>query len=554
MYPSHLRDMTGIPLTPHGPSDPIFSPPKTPAPGALPSLSPIPQFPNWSIDSMTLSSLESSPDYESSRPSTAHSTHTSASLLSNFSVSSADLSQCVSPETEHADHFGEVLSEDFEKTIKAEPSASSNDSGEGRRRLPWTKPMVQHLWSTYMIYLQDPKVTPFRLGKSGIPPHGVCLRVAREAKRSWKGSKAQTYNGHAIGSLTPTVHNAGAFVQWPHSCASTRAQLRGLCRMDARTKVRGNQHLVPSPTPYGKSAARFWGRRSASARARSLSVFSGQDMAMSLAVSTSDSMQLQGPLAQLTNTRIDPQPEELPPQPSRSDYQLAPVPGFEPLESERAQLSSPFVAHSYGPSSSGSLTLSFAVDAKLQRQTHTGGGPRPALMSPARLTRSRSTQKRRPKQPLFEPRRTKRPSLGSDLWVDPATITTTDHASQLPAQTSFDDVENMLAPRKNLQQLFEQSQPSLTRLAPLTSLVDAPLRLGSPFSMPGSSFSFPNRLSRAPDVDVDAVRRPFATVQQPTENSPLSKSSLASRLAYIDERLKDFRRHDRPRRRSESPL
>lgn len=317
--------------------------------------------------------------------------------------------------------------------------------------------------------------------------------------------------------------------------------------MDTRNKARGNQHLAPSPTPYGKSAARFWGRRSASARARSLSVFSGQDMAMSLAVSTSDSMQLGGPLAKLTNTRPEESVgEELPPPQPRTDFPPFPV-GFEPLESERAQLSSPFVAHSYGPSSTNPLPFSLVTDTKLQRQTHTGADPRPALMSPVRLTRSRSTQKRRSKQPLFEPRRTKRPSLGSDLWVDPATVDDSNHM----ASTS-QDVEKMLVPRKNLQELFEQSQPPLA---------NAPPRLGSPFSMPGSSFSFPNRLIHGPIADSHAaIRRPFATVraqQQQTqhpETSPLSRSSLASRLAYIDQRLKDFRRHDRPRRRSESPL
>ncbi|KAF4981129.1 hypothetical protein FZEAL_2999 [Fusarium zealandicum] len=554
MYPiSYLTDMEDIPLTPHGGSDRMFSPPKTPAPGALPSLSPK-QYPNWSIDS-TLSSLESSPDYESSRPSTAHSTHTSTSLFSYFSISSEELSQCVSPDTEHADKFSDLpLVEDNDKTIKA---AKKDVSTETLRRTPWTKPMTQHLWSTYMMYLQDPKVTPFRLGKSGIPPHGVCLRVAREAKRSWKGSKAQASVDHNSGSITPTPQVAtGPYVQWPHTCAATRAQLRELCKMNARTNARSNQHLVPSPTPYGKSAARFWNRRSAPMR--SPSVFSGQDMAMSLAVSTSDSMQLQGPLAQLTNSQPDPQPDELPP-PNAETSAL--VSGVEPLESEPTQLASPFSARSYGPSSSSSLPASFVVDAKLQRQTHTGG-PRRTLMSPVRLTRSRSTQKRRHKQPLFEPRKTKRPSLGSDLWVDPATIgdlSSTDdradpHQDELPM--SFDEIEKAFAPRKNIQELFEASHPPPADQNTLALPVnEVPPRLGSPFSLGGSSFSFPNRLSHGAVVDADAVRRPFATVQQSRESdAAVTKSSLARRLAYIDERLKDFRRRDQPRRRSESPL
>ncbi|KAJ3453299.1 hypothetical protein MRS44_017546 [Fusarium solani] len=175
---SQLSDMDDIPLTPDGGPDRKVSPPKTPAPGFLPSLSPK-QYPNWSVDS-TLSSLESSPDYESSRPSTAHSTHTSTSLLSYFSIYSEELSQPVSPETEHVDHFSELSSaEDNDKTIKA---ATREVSREQLRRVPWTKPMIRHLWSTYMMYLQDPKVTPLRLGKSGIPASGesACELLGRQ--------------------------------------------------------------------------------------------------------------------------------------------------------------------------------------------------------------------------------------------------------------------------------------------------------------------------------------------------------------------------------------
>ncbi|KNA94301.1 hypothetical protein FOXG_00410 [Fusarium oxysporum f. sp. lycopersici 4287] len=356
LYPmSHFNNMDDIPFTPHGGSERMFSPPKTPAPDLLPTLT-TKQYPNWSIDS-TLSSLESSPDYESSRPSTAHSTHTSASLLSYFSISSEDLSQCISPDNEHADLANELSNaDDNSKTLKPAKTEVPRDT---IRRAPWTKPMNQHLWSTYMMYLQDPKVTPFRIGKSGIPPHGVCLR-----------------------------------------------------------------------------------------------------------------------------------------------------------------------------------------------------GPRRALMSPVRLTRSRSTHKRRSNH--LEARKIKRPSLGSDLWVDPASIVdlsaTNDQFATPQTEPEIDS--DVVVPRKNLQQLFEASQPLAAQQQTLAPPVgDVPPRLGSPFALGGSSFSFPNRLSHGAANDPDALRRPFATFQQSSEgNHGVTRSSLASRLAYIDERLKDFRRRDQPRRRSESPL
>ncbi|KAF5018412.1 hypothetical protein F66182_9619 [Fusarium sp. NRRL 66182] len=548
LYPNpHFSDIEGIPFTPHGGSGRMFSPPKTPAPGALPDLTPK-QYPNWSIDS-TLSSLESSPDYESSRPSTAHSTHTSTSLLSYFSVSSDDLSQCLSPEDEHVDRSKDLSTiDDNSKTLKPPKTGVSRDT---IRRAPWTKPMNQHLWSTYMIYLQDPKVTPFRVGKSGIPPHGVCLRVAREAKRSWKGSKGQVNVDPSSGSITPTQGTAGPYVQWPHTCGATRAQLRELCKMSVRSKARGSDHLAPSPTPFAKSTARYRNRRTIPAR--SPSVFSGQDMAISLAVSTSDSMQLKGPLAQLTSSQPEP----------HSDHLSLPPPNLEPPEPisrpEPTQFASPFGARSYGPSSSSSLPSSFVVDPKLHGQTHTGG-PRRALMSPVRLTRSRSTQKRRPNQ--LEARKIKRPSLGSDLWVDPASLVDLSVTNgqfltpQDESKLNSNEVEKLFVPRKNIQQLFEASQPTVDQqqtLAPPSG--EMPPRLGSPFAFGGSSFSFPNRLSHGTVPDSDAARRPFATAKQSSEgNTRVTRSSLASRLAYIDERLKDFRRRDQPRRRSESPL
>ncbi|EKJ78373.1 hypothetical protein FPSE_01478 [Fusarium pseudograminearum CS3096] len=543
LYPvSHFNDLTGMPFTPHEAPGRMFSPPKTPAPDALPTLS-TKQYPNWSIDS-TLSSLDSSPDYESSRPSTAHSTHTNASLLSYFSISSEDLSQCVSPENEKADVIDEAsTADDNSKTLKP---AKKEVSKETIRRAPWTKPMNQHLWSTYMMYLQDPKVTPFRIGKSGIPPHGVCLRVARESRRSWKGSKAQGKVDIGSGSITPTQGAAGPYVQWPHTCAATRAQLRELCKMDARSKTRGSQYKAPSPAPFKKSAVRYRNRRAAPAR--SPSVFSGQDMAISLAVSTSDSMQLHGPLAQLTNSEPEPRTDELSLPPPNNET-------LEPPELARPRLASPFGARSYGPSSSSSLPSSFAVDSKLQRQTHTGG-PRRGLMSPVRLTRSRSTHKRRPNH--LETRKIKRPSLGSDLWVDPASLVDLSATQdQFTPQTEPKINADVVVPRKNLQKLFEASQyPPAQERTLAHPFAEMPPRLGSPFALGGSSFSFPNRLSHGTVPDSDAGRRPFATVQQSSDSNTggVTRESLASRLAYIDERLKDFRRRDKPRRRSESPL
>ncbi|KZL85178.1 hypothetical protein CI238_03034 [Colletotrichum incanum] len=547
----NLKDLDGLGL--HKLRGRRFSPPKTPAPGAAPSLSPR-RYPNWSIDS-AFSSGESTPEFESSRPSTARSTQTSASLFSRFSLTSEDL-QCISPETDASDHIKQSFFDGFDALTDLQSKPKSK-----RRKAPWTKAMSDHLWTTYLTYLQDPKVTPFRTGKSCIPPHGVCLRVAREAKRSWRGPKCgKKLLNPKSGSNTPTVETR-TFLQWPHTCAATRAHLRELCKLKAASSsARTTQFLANSPTPFGRTAARFWNRRSTPAR--SPSVFAAHDMSMSLTLSTSEAMQPQGPLAQLTRSS-----PELAQEPMTEPFPLLPVDSSKldvPLD-ERPRLGSPFMAKSYGPSSTGALAA--AVSSLPQRQNQSLGHRR-TLQSPARLTRSRSnTQKRigRPRQASHEPRKTKRPSLVSDLWTEPMP------SEGLPKTPLKPDIEfsstdnhsrdDLFVPRTNLAGLFTApmqiplSRPQLSDLSdPFLAPPNAPPpRLGSPFPGSTTSFSFPNRFTQPEEFDHGTIR-PFATVQQSGDGSSAPTRNLADRLAYIDERLRDFRRRDTDRRRSESPF
>ncbi|KAK3185232.1 hypothetical protein K4F52_005932 [Lecanicillium sp. MT-2017a] len=529
------------------PAKRLFSPPKTPAPGVVSSLAPH-QYPDWAIDG-GLSSLESSPEYESSRPSTARSTQTSSSLFSRFSVTSDELSQCVSPETEFTERFGSLLSaEDAYKAVRATrvPSAKS-------RKAPWTRSMSKHLWSTYMMYLQDPKVTPVRIGKSGIPPHGVCLRVAREAKRSWRKSRHPASRER---NTTPTASSSSPVSEWPHTCAATRGHLRELCKIKAGSAVRDQRYFSRSPTPFGRTANRVWNRRSVPAQPAS-SVFSGSEMARCLTVCTSESMQINGPLAQLTAS-----------QPERDQDNSTPTvgdatPSLEvPSLPARARLGSPFGARSYGPSVSNSLSAAFDFSEGLQRQNNTTG-PRRSLASPARLVDSRpNSQKRR--QGMLEPRRRKRPSLGTDFWTDPSDNNAEHHLKTRRSFAEFSSTSShkrdaMFVPRANLQELFESSTQGSSRdvSASMTTPsqpapVEGPARLGSPFTGQNTSFSFPNRYSSPARMEMSTIRRPFATVQQTPESSS-SKSTLVSRLAYIDKRLQEFRRPEQEPRRSQSP-
>ncbi len=367
--------------------------------------------------------------------------------------------------------------------------------------------MSSHLWSTYVLYLQDPKVTPVRIGKSCIPPHGVCLRVAREAKRSWKGTKAQAKPAGA--TRTRAQHHADCrnrrrLHAWPIRVPPPRTHLRELCRLKASTPgARGPSFMSRSPTPFTQVASRHWNRRSAPLR--SPSVFGTLDMAMSLTISTAESMRPEGPLAQLTGSLLETSSQELS-SPDLADVQApaASREGEPSLAERRRRLGSPFTARSYGPSSTSSLAAVLGLSTA--RQSHTLG-PRRTLQSPVRLSRS-ATQKRRTKQ-SHEPR--KRPVLAFDVFTDPTV------GAQQPGPAQFSSTnskrhDELFVPRIEAEPIVVSNTapelPASNRLAPP---VMPPPRLGSPFSGHNTSFSFPNRFSQPASLDLAALGRPFAT-------------------------------------------
>lgn len=393
--------------------------PKTPVPitMALPALTPR-RYPDWTLGST--SSFESTPeedDDDISRPSTSQSTQTSDSFPSQWSQLSGD------DETDECDleiasldgkedtlhDFGTAGLLDFDEPTETlqplstatatTPKKANLQSKLPRKKVPWTKPMNDHLWSYYSLYLQDPKVTPFRMGKNCIPPEGVCARVAREAIRTWRGSKAQrsTAGGSAEG--------AGTFMCWPHTQAATRAQLRELCRQKAAAAAKNHRFLSRSVTPMQSVQT-----------PRAERPFATGDMSMSLTLSTSEHMQPQGPLAQLTRSSLSIfealQPIPIP-QRQLNDVDQEPLRGrlgsplFGPFprSAEQADFDDPEPAQprSYGPSSSASLAAAIgAITTRKRGQTISHSLPgqhsRPTtgrLQSPVRLSRSSAPGKRR---------------------------------------------------------------------------------------------------------------------------------------------------------------
>ncbi|KAI8629378.1 hypothetical protein F5Y19DRAFT_79700 [Xylariaceae sp. FL1651] len=563
----HVEDFDSIDVCRHL-TPRMFSPPKTPAIEFAASLTPT-KYPDWYNDSpWSDSDLESSPEYESSRPSTAFSTQTSSSLFSVYSHVTGDGS-CISPDLETSE-FPKI-------ELEVVPGNLEEDKP---RKAPWTRAMSSHLWATYMLYLSDPRVTPIRHGKSCIPPRGVCSRVARQAQRSWKGSKTPPSMESKSQSGTPTAESIKTYIRWPHTRAATRAHLRELCKLKGTN--RPGRYLSRSPTPFNRAAHRRWNRRSTSAR--SPSVFSAQDMAMSLTLSTSDTMQPHGPLALLTSSQPAPElthmrrPEPTSPHEPRQPEPVVKTPeeawtfvessvetSSEAYQNSIARLGSPFLARSYGPSSSSSI----ATKISLPMQPNTVG-PRKLLRSPVRLARSRSgTQKRRSTKG-HEEKPWRRPSLAAAFFREGSRNTEVSVA--IPNEGADQSLANCgtLCDRHAHQIPFEESPtilPNLRGAMGKETVVSTvlsqssptrPPRLGSPFSMTSSSYSFPNRLSSAGNFSLAALRRPFATVQQSpqitSENPAPARSSLTSRLAYLDQRLKELRNRGTDRRRSQSPL
>ncbi|KAK5005581.1 hypothetical protein LTR28_007538 [Elasticomyces elasticus] len=252
--------------------------------------------------------------------------------------------------------------------------------------------MDDHLWLTYMLYLQDPRATPFKMLPGLAPPLGVCHRIVREAKRRWRelpkspvspparrmsmspfdlragssdaikaspapSSDRDPMEGRAGSpdTIRPT-HGAAQTVslasvkpaKWPRSDAATRRRLRQLCKTKPSLSAHYQRLLRRSPSPFQSSSPASHpssGPSSKSAFAR--------DMNVSLVSSTAPSMQPDAPLMQLATSSNAPTPR-----PQRTSDWFARIPrsqahqksqslqlglGLQPSQGRFHTLASPFV-------------------------------------------------------------------------------------------------------------------------------------------------------------------------------------------------------------------
>lgn len=580
-------DTSGF-LSPNPRSIRGISPPKTPVP-TLPMEGPYSQHPDWSM-------VPAAEDYIS-RPTSAMSNSSDSSDDSFYSGSrvshQSEDGSCTSPESDLSDPFqfpsfskgkGKALysnehEPDFAPSTKQARSKTRVDA-------PWTKEQSAHVWATYHLYLQDPTVTPFRMGHSSVPPHGVVHRVARVAKRSWKGPKAasaiarrsarlttpEPYT-HEGRSITPTRDVPAVYAQWPHSSSATRFHLRELCRANDEAPARHSRHFQSrSQTPFTREH-----RPPKPAEARRSTSFTTGDMSLSLTTGTAESMQPDGPLARLTAAAQPPSTSfgaNPPSEPFNKPTSFGKSRGHAlTLEDEtRNNGSSSRVVHTYGPSSSQSLDI-FGHRSSATRSDH---ATRPTLRSPVHFNEPRSlnnTQKRRAQHSLeeeFSPNgAVLRPSIlneqlfgapfpdnqrrvrsrGFSLGGDPSRHYPGESLMyQAPEQFPMPPV----APSSHAAPQFVEPNyaagPSHFNSAPQfgPSATFDPPRLGSPFSESGLNQTFPRRLF---SDATSTIRRPaFATVHQ-TRRSIESFDfgggpSLQSRLTNLDEKLKEIRGHE----------
>lgn len=367
------------------------------------------------------------------RPMSACSLLSDSSDESNGSLTSypAGDGSCTSPESDAPDPFKFASI----KKSKAKNWATLTKNEDYIQRglstkqiqVNWTPEMDGHLWSTYNVYLQDPTVTPFKMLPGTAPPLGVCHRVAREARRSWRGAKPvpqkpvellsrpisveqvstvesvggrpgspDTIRADRSGSNTPTGARSRKPPIWPQSNSSTRRRLRYLCKRKPSIAPHYQRLLQSrSPSPFSSSSrtqSRSHSRLSEvfSPIEQQSSTFNTRDVQMSLTMSTAATMQPSGPLAQLASGSVASS------QPSREWFNEPPVPwasptaipsdidtgigGLEDLRQSQT-LGSPFGFHTWGPSRTRSRVR------PCTSRIHSSDAPNlgPSLRSPVRL-------------------------------------------------------------------------------------------------------------------------------------------------------------------------
>ncbi|KAF3035820.1 hypothetical protein E8E12_005837 [Didymella heteroderae] len=274
---------------------------------------------------------------------------TSSSGLSDSSISSrgsmeslvSRTGSCTSPEEEMCDPFS-FEAQEMKYKQPSSPLAAQQQpraSNKLKLRATFTEEMDYHLWRTYMTYLQDPTVTPFKAVPLTTPPNGVCHRVARMARKTWKGpvpsrvggvraasqfgartGTPETIKALQSGSTTPIARPSKHYLRYPTE-KQCRKRLRDLAKQRPNLSAYYQRLLHRSPSPLQSSPPSEKAEEPTQPQPQPQSLsspftqdntsftFSTRDMNVSLATSTAASMQMGNPLSQLT-ADLTPRPEQ----------------------------------------------------------------------------------------------------------------------------------------------------------------------------------------------------------------------------------------------------
>lgn len=286
----------------------LVTPPKTPAPRAQPSFSfssPVESHANeWALINDSRNS-KLKPAFE--RSGSICSSFSDSSVSSCGSSAFSAPNNCASPESEATDPF---MEDDLAKDDKLILSPDQDSSPSAKRtkthrHIKWTQAMDDHLWMTFMHYLSDPRVTPFKMLAGTPPPLGVCSRVASKARRTWSSRRSSTGIDGLLASDrmqrdgspdTIRPSNSAKQPQWPRSDGATRKRLRTLCKRRPSLPAHYQRLLrTRSPSPFSSSSS------VEQTPDGTATAFGSHDMKMSLVTATAPSMQPEGPLAQLAS-------------------------------------------------------------------------------------------------------------------------------------------------------------------------------------------------------------------------------------------------------------
>lgn len=265
-------------LAPRSQTMPLLSPPKTPV-SQTDAFDAEEEQNEWSMIAGR---------HYIARPLSACSSISGSSTSSYGSSNHSDPSfggSCTSPESEAADPFSYAAPKSSDLIFSPDLAFSPTETSPLFKRTKtsrddqWTPEMDDHLWLTYMFYVQDPRVTPFKTLPGTAPPLGVCHRVAREAKNSWPRYRAANLldqsqhprvqisraespdtirpnNMESDGSSTPIARDQYKIpVKWSRSEGATRKRLRELCKRKPSLSAHYQRLLrTRSPSPFQSSS------------------------------------------------------------------------------------------------------------------------------------------------------------------------------------------------------------------------------------------------------------------------------------------------------------